>query len=325
MMAFETLINDILKSVDSVTVDFVKNGFQQIHYYWISTGLLASIFTLYVLLYLYQMKYQDLPITEGLSRLLKFLVVFVLVTDWEVFYTLIFRVFTDEPLVIASKLLPNQTSENAINQFFATGMQQGQALITNLPMSVKGIVIRVLSAILVFVATCLFFFYAIGLIIIAKFYLAVLLAIGPYFIIAHLFDATKGLTQAWTKACLNFCLVPIFVGAVMLLSTKLASNFLHPGTMLGAGPEDAMSFAQILGYLFCSIISLYLFKTVPEKAASLTASLAMAGAGRMMNHAKSHKDNVARSVRNARESFGRRQQALMRDVRQRNPVPKRGV
>lgn len=325
MMAFENLINDILHGVDTVTVDFVKNGFQQISYYWLSTGLLGSVFTVYTLLYLYQMKYQDLPISEGATRILKFCLVFVLVTDWEVFYTLIFRVFTDEPLAIAGKLLPNQTSENAINQFFATGMSQAAALMSNLPMSLKGVIIRILSGALVIVATCLFFLYAIGLIIISKFYLAVLLAIAPYFLLAQLFDATKGLTQTWIKSCLNYGLVPIFVGAIMLLATKLASNFLHPGAALGANPENLMSFEQMMGYLFCSIICLYLFKTVPEKAASLTASLAMAGAGKMLNHAKSQKDNVVRSVRNARQEASRRQYSLMRDVRQRNAAPKKGA
>lgn len=318
-------IADILTLVDNLTANFVKTAFEAITQNWLVGGLLDSLLTLYVLHFLYQMKYQDLPFSECISHLIKVCIVFTLCTNWNVFYLLIFNVATNEPLHIATLLVHGAPGEGVLSTTFAQGIEQAMLLLGNMPMSLKGSLCALFAAGLLIFATFLFTLFALSLLVLVKFYLAVYLALAPYFIMMSLFGSTRGLSESWVKACLNKALIPVFVGCILLLTTKLATFSLSADS--GFANNTSPDFVSVVLYVFSACISAYLLKTVPEKAASLTASLAMAGASQIARHAQnlSHAprevgSRLKQGVQGVKRDFQQRQQNLQQEIRQRAQV-----
>ncbi|STX39294.1 type IV secretion system protein [Legionella feeleii] len=320
-----TFINDILRIVDALTADFIKSGFEAIANNWLSSGLLTSILTLYVLYFLYQVQFYNTPPGDAITHLIKVCLVFLISTNWATFYVLIFNVATNEPIHIIKLLLAGKagSSDGSLNDTFTTGIAQAMSLLGHMPFSFKGVVCTILAAVLLLLGTFLFTMLALSLIVISKFYLAVMLALAPYFLTMFLFNGTKGLSESWVKSCLNNALIPVFVGCILLLTSLLAKACLHTGASVTATPKGP-DFAGVIIYFFASVLSAFLFKTIPEKAASLTASLAIAGAGRMSGYAQALSSNLtggaARAYKGfaaAKDNFSHRQQTMQQEIRQR--------
>lgn len=329
-LSLDNLINDILSVVDEITASFVEKGFQAITNHWIASGLLASILTLYVVYFLYQVKEDELPLSDAVKHLIKVSVVFVVATNWDVFYILFFNVFTNEPIEISNRLMGAYgQSDSSLNDIFVKGMKQCYYYISNMPRLPKGIVLSLLASIILFVATVLFTMVALMLIIIAKFYLSVYLAIAPYFLLAYLFNATKGLGESWLKACVNKALVPVFVGCVLVLTSTLASLCLGADVLEDTG-DNALDFTGVMTYLVASLVSLALFHAIPEKAASLTASLAIAKAGKIAsaaapyaNAAKNAASRMKKGASNAKKAFQSRNRQMHTEIQQRAETRKK--
>ncbi|MFJ1269993.1 type IV secretion system protein [Legionella lytica] len=328
-VAPETFINDIIHVVDSLTGELIQSGFKAIGSNWIMSGLMTSLLALYLIHFLYQVKWFNTPISDATRHIVKVCFTFLVATNWDVFYILVYQVATNEPLHVLKLLLAkegNAFSDGSLNDTFISGLRQTMNLLANMPLSFKGVVCCVLGAFLLLLGTFLFTILALSLIIISKFYLAVYLAIAPYFIVMFLFQGTKGLSESWVRSIVNTALVPVFVGSVLLLTTVLAHACLNTGASLGANTK-APDFMGVALYLFAAIVSAFLIKTIPEKAASITSSLAIAGAGRIANYAQnmgsktndvgSRMANAAQGVKN---NFAQRQDNLRQEIRRRAQI-----
>ena len=323
-LTLDTFINDVLHIVDDITATFIETSYRTVAGHWITSGLMTSVLTIYVVYFFYQVKFHDIPISEVTTHLIKLCVVFALATNWDIFYLLIYNVATNTPIEISNMLLSDQSGTNgSLNAIFANGMKKGFEMFLSMPFSLKGIVTCLLAGALMMVATCLFTLSAMSLIMISKFYLAILLALAPFFIVMHLFNGSKGLTESWMKAIINKALIPVFVGCVLMFTSTLAKVCLNLDGG-GADASKAPDFVGIVLYVLCGLLSLFLFKIIPEKTASLTSSLAVASAGRiakhaggLMNNANSVGARINQGVQSARGNFAQRQQALMSDVQNR--------
>ncbi len=294
-----TFIDDVLGIIDSLTSEFVKTGFETIANHWLSSGLFTSIFTLYILYFFYQAQLYSTPLAEVIVHLFKLVFVFMVATNWHIFYILIYNVATNEPLHILKILLPGKNGEGSLNETFITGIKQAVGLLMNMPFTFKGVICTVFAALVMIIGTLLFTLIGVALIMISKVYLAVYLALAPYFLFLFLFNSTKGLSESWIKACLNSALVPVFVGCILMVSTVLASACLGAGAM--DSESKAPDFIGIVIYIATALLSAFLMKHVPEKTASLTSSLAIAGAGRIADYAK----NLGSGAKNAASSVGK--------------------
>ena len=317
-------MDDILRIVDQVTAEFIQQGFEAIIGNWAASGLLASILSLYILYFLYQVQFYNAPLSDATLHLMKVCFVFMLSTNWPIFYLLIYNLATNEPLHILNVLLSGKGAlikQSALNDTFITGMKQAMGLMANMPHSIKGVVCAFVAAAVLILATFLFTLVALGIIVISKFYLSVYLAIAPYFLILFLFNGTKGLSESWVRSCLNYALVPVFVGCVLSLTTVLATSCFNLNELEHGKAPD---FLGIILFFASSLISAYLIKVAPEKAAALTSSLAMASASRIAQHTKQLTSPVQQAstamhhgLHSSKHAFVERQQRLQDEVRQR--------
>lgn len=101
-----------------------------------------------------------------------------------------------------------------------------------LPRGSLGPDILLLSALLLLLASA-------GVLAVAKVLLALLLGVGPLFIAAALFDATRGLAVGWARAAVSLALVPLFA----LLITVASLAFLEPMTVQMAAEAAGDTFS----------------------------------------------------------------------------------
>lgn len=99
----------------------------------------------------------------------------------------------------------------------------------------------------------------VGLLVTAKIALALLVAIGPIFVVMALFDGTRGLFTGWLKAVVMLSLAPLFAvlgGSIMLeLAVPVLANLSAvPGRI---DPQAAMAFF-LIGAVHCALMAMVL-------------------------------------------------------------------
>lgn len=101
----------------------------------------------------------------------------------------------------------------------------------------------------------LLLFNSLGVLLAAKIVLAILLSIGPVFIVLLLFDATRGLFEGWLRAALAFAFVPLLslLGLVVQL-VMLRPQMIQLMDLTGRGQLDFALPSAIL--LLCLIFTL---------------------------------------------------------------------
>ncbi|MBA4697723.1 MAG: type IV secretion system protein [Legionella sp.] len=318
----ENFINDLLNLVDTITGHFVQRGYQAITDDLKVSGLLSAIFLLYVVYQLVQVYYEQAAFSDTSKHLMKLFIVLALALNWDVFHRVIYNVVTNEPMHISKVLTTaygqgSGGSSASLNDVWAKGSALTVALIHNLPFSPRGLFLGILAALMVFVSTLFFTMIALCYLVMAKFFVAIYLAIAPYFILMFLFRGTQGLTQAWIQSLLNYMLVPVFVSVVLLLTMSLAVVLLDPMNAQGTGP----GFPGCLMYFVAGLLSAYITYLVPQKAAALTSSLSLGALSQAGSHARSllgHAGKGAQAVgggikqgtKNAVQQFKAREQRL---------------
>ena len=299
----ENFINELLNAVDTITGHFVQKGYQAIAHDFIVTGLLGAVFLLYVVYQLLQVYYENASFSDTTRHLFKVSLVFALSLNWDVFATVIYDVVTNEPMRI-SKILTTaygsgtSQSSASLNDGWVKGTEMALSLLVNTPLSLKGIVLGVLAALLVMMGTVLFTIIALGYLVMAKFFVAVYLSLAPIFIMLYLFRGTQGMTQSWVQSLLNYMMVPVFVSVVMLLTMSLAVVLLDPMTAQKTGP----TFPGCVMYFVTALLCAYITYLVPQKAAALTSTLSMGSLAQAGAHGKGVVDGAKSAAKGAQKA-----------------------
>lgn len=324
-ISIDTCIDDVLKITDTICQAFVGYGFQAITHHLATSTILNSIFAIYMFTYLYQVLYDDIPYAEGARHLSKFTVAFLLAMNWDIFHKYIYLLFTDYPLYI-SKILVDAFNQSdlgtlesvSLNDSFIAGMKFAKELLKQMTINPATIFLCLLSAICIGLTTIIFTVGGLGLVLMSKFFLSINLAIAPYFIFMYLFNGTRGLSQSWVQHCLNYGLIPVFVGIVLLLLLTIAKISLNGAV---ADSEGGPSFTGILVYVACSLSALVVLKNIRQYVGSLTSSMAQAALNRTAKSAAQSATNTITGgrerVQSAHKSYQQRQQKLHSEVRER--------
>ena len=83
----------------------------------------------------------------------------------------------------------------------------------------------VFAAVLVALAQFVLFIIAFGMYLLAKVALALVLAVGPAFILCAMFPATQRFAESWLGQAFNFALLNVLIAASIAMLTQFASDF----------------------------------------------------------------------------------------------------
>jgi type IV secretion system protein VirB6 len=209
----EDFIGELLERIDASGENFSERAFaalsQDIE------PLLRLLFILAVLFYGVQLFLGTSRIStaEIVGRLARILVIFILVSTWETFNSLVYNWLTTVPesagrAILAASATGVTEPTNGLSQIWKTANVAAAAFseqagyLSVLP-ALIGMIIMVFAGIFVAIA--------LGILILAKVLLWVLLSTAPIFITCMFFNATRNYALGWLNQSLLYAMIPLFV------------------------------------------------------------------------------------------------------------------
>ena len=226
-----------LRTVDCLTAETTATAFGRL---FGANGALAPALTILLTLYIAIFAFSlltgrsRLGISALTPRAITLGLVLTFATSWIAYQSVVWNLAVGAPDQIASVLTGSKGSATQIfadridtifNAIAEVATESGQSAQGAGSGAVSGsftpAIILWLGALLLLVAT-------VGVLVTARIALAIMLAIGPVFIILGLFSGTRGLTVGWLRGLVLIAITPLFVvvggGIVMELLVPIVSN-----------------------------------------------------------------------------------------------------
>ena len=179
--------------------------------------VLTIMLTLYVAFFAIQLVTgrSTLGVSALTPRMLRIGLVLTFVTSWIAYQAVFWNIFVDGPDWLAGVLTGDngsatQTFATKVDVVFAAVQQASQGQTDIETFSPAG---------MLWMGALLFMLGTVGLLVTARIALALLVALGPIFLVMALFDGTRGLFVGWLKGLTMMALTPLFAvlgGSIML-------------------------------------------------------------------------------------------------------------
>ncbi|KPL68624.1 type VI secretion protein [Erythrobacter sp. SG61-1L] len=248
-------ISASLRGVDCLAADMTQAAFGRL---FGSQGalvpVLTSLLTLFIIFFAFALitGRTQISIRALVPRIVTLGMVVTLATSWLAYQTLVWNVATGAPDQIAGILTGTKGSAtqvfgDKIDIVFtaiqdATGQGQDQA-----GGEAKKDVSTFSPEGMMWMGATLLLLGTVGVLVTTRIALAVLMAVGPVFVVLALFPATRGLFAGWLRAWVMMAVTPLFavVGGTMILELAIPiinSLLAVPGQL---DPRAAMAFFLI--------------------------------------------------------------------------------
>lgn len=321
-------IDSFLEIVDQITFSSVQRGFESIVFHPATQVTLYSVMCVYLMTFLMKVKYYGTPFSEITPMLGKMVFIFIVATNWMVFQTLIYNVFTVYPLELSAHLTNILSSsigagghDSSLGEVFYEGMRQVGLIFKSISVYPSSWIPCLFSGVLMFIGTCLFTGYAVYLLVMSKFFLTINLILAPYFLVMFLFNGTRGLSEGWIKECIYYGFTPVIVGLVLVFTMSIATAILFDGSSLAPA---APSFTRAILFGFFSLICFAMLVAIPHKFATTTASSSIPGVksvssqGKAIsNYAKNTKKNIGEVREKNQERRAQHRENMQRKINER--------
>jgi len=245
-----------------------------------NTALLATtleptvvvLATLYIMIwgYLQMTGRIDEPVAAGIRRIVLLAVVLGVALRLWLYNTAIVDTFFNAPSELAAAVVGANDPVSSIDAIWQQGgsvaeqlWDKGGVLSGDFGYYLAGALVWLLIG-----ALCVYTMFLIALSSIAC---AVLLAIGPLFVVMLLFDATRRYFEAWIAQLANYALITILTVLVAALLLRVVSSYASQTAARGS----ALLTVDALDMLLMSTLVLLLMRQIMPIAASLAGGIAL--------------------------------------------------
>jgi len=216
------------------------------------------------------------PVLTGAMRIARLVVVFgVGLRLWQ-YNTLLVDTFMDAPVQLAAQLAGAANPVATVDVLWDQGGTVA-ATLWDKGGVFNGDVGYYLAAVIVYLLMGAVCVYTLFLMALARVALAVLLAVGPLFIVLLLFDGTKRFFEAWVAQLANYALV----GVLAVLVASLLMTVVETYAVQTAAKGAAILTVDALDMLLVAGLVLLILRQVMPIAARLAGGVALASHGVM--------------------------------------------
>lgn len=248
------------------------------------SGVAYSMLMIYMMLWGWTMLRGMIsePITDGVTRIVRLSVIVGLALNVGRYATYISFFLWNTPDAMAS-IVANGYSHPENNVQFLDGLMSrlydlgngyyeaafaGSGLFPDLG--------KLAAAFLIWIAAVIATAYAAFLLALSKMALAILLGIGPIFVLFLIFEGTKRFFEAWLGQALNYVfLVILTAGAIKLMMTIIA----HYLDVAAGGAIATPTIEQALPAIVLCLISALVMMQIPSIASALGGGVAISTMG----------------------------------------------
>ena len=267
----EGILNQVDYSVSQFLCPVSQNaGFSQyIYSMWHFAAILAITFIGFNFLFGGQSTVRDMVMQ--LFKIVFILMVITVAADFQAVFYYISTVWPDE---ISTHILNaggsgTDSVNTKLDDFFKAGMDGGKKVL-NAEGWVKGIS-GIITFVLIFVVTLIFTAAALILTILSKIVVAIMLSLGPLFVIGLLFERTRGFFEGWFKALMSFALIPIILYSLLALVLALLDSQIALMDLASEGK----SLSILAPFIIMGVVGIALILQVQGIAAQIAGGIAM--------------------------------------------------
>lgn len=236
----------------------------------------VTLATIYVMLwgYMHLRGMIQEPILTGAVRIFAMVAILGVGIRLWLYHTLLTNTFYVAPSQLAASLVGSPNTVATLDTIWLDGaavadqfLAKGSLFSADFAFYVAGYLVYIIMGL-----TCLYTIFLIGL---AKVALAVLLALGPLFIIGLFFDTTKRFFEAWIAQLANYALITVLAVAVAALMLSALKKFAADTAALGAG----IRIADAVDMLLLAVLVFLVMRQVMPMAAGLASGIALSTQG----------------------------------------------
>ncbi len=216
----------------------------------------------------------DEPLVEGAVRILRLILVFGVGLHLWLYHSVIVELFYTAPTDLAARLVGAAQPVQTIDAIWERGAtvgsmlwDRGSLLAGDTGFYFAGVAVYVLMG---FVCV-----YTLFLIALSRIALAVLLALGPVFIVLTLFDGTRRFFDAWLQELANYGLVSM----ITILVDALMLDLLQAYAEQTAARGDALVTVDALNLTLAAALVLLVLRQVLPISARLAGGFALSTFG----------------------------------------------
>ena len=267
MAASDNVSDRILSNIDTATITYINGTFVNL---WGAISVsFRNILVLWIILYGLAI-WRGLvktPVQEFAWTMLKFAVIYGLISTWGLFSGIVVQFITNTPDAMAGVISGGNTGTTASH---AIGNVYIKAIaVADNAMSARGWFMPYLLGGLILLAATLMMIYALFLIALSKVALAVLVGLGPLFILMLMFKQTQKVFEAWLQQIINYMLIVILTVGVLGLMETIAAN------AVTAIPPDGISLGDVIPAAITFLITFLLLTQVMTIASALGGGIAL--------------------------------------------------
>lgn len=242
-----------------------------------NSGTITLLFTVYVMFlgYLFLNHDHRFGMYQIMRKMIVMLVVYGLVMRWDLYNTFIYNIFTNEPSNIAKIMIDSASGASitqALDGIYQAIVDAAMGFFGQINFSAAGIAFF-FYGILIFLIGMVMCVFALLLFIYAKMMMAIVIALGPIFILFYLFDTTKNLFGSWLQQLITIALVPIITSAILVLMLSV----IHVTLPSLNQPVENMQFYGIAPFLGLSLATAMLLSQVLKICSALGSGLTLDG------------------------------------------------
>ena len=244
---------------------------------------IVTLGTLYVMIwgYLHLTGRIEEPFATGLKRIITLAVVLGVTLKMWLYNTVIVDTFYNAPAQLAAAIIGASDPVETVDSIWEQGGAVADYLFNNGGF-LLGDLSYVLAGIIVWVLMGLLCVYTMFLIALSHIALAVLLALGPFFIAMLFFESTKRLFDAWLAQLTNYALITLLTILVAALLLQVVNNY---ATQTAARGTAILTVDAVNMVLISVLVFLFMRQVMPI-ASGLAGGVALNTMGAMSRAAE---------------------------------------
>ena len=214
------------------------------------------------------------PLVEGIRRIIVLGIVLGVALHLWLYNEVIVALLVQGPRDLAASLLGAPDPVGLIDTIWAKGGECADVLWTKGGVF-SGDVGFYLAGAAVWLIVGLLCLYCAFLLALSQVATAILLAIGPMFILAYLFERTRQLFEAWVSQLLNYGLISLLVALVASLLLQVIASYATQTASLGTD----LTTVDVLDLLLATGLVLLILRQVMPIAAGLARGVSLSTLG----------------------------------------------
>lgn len=240
---------------------------------------IGLMITLLIVLVGFKLMYSDgrFTVGDGVRRLTVALVIWILLTNWDLFALFFVDTLTEGPNALAASLTKALTGKEVdsyagLGDLYDDASAVSSHILSKVGLSMQGLGFLFFGLLYVLIAFGAILL-ALGFILIAKLGLAVLLIIAPVPIAFAMYGPTTGLFVGWLRSLIGLAFLPVMIVAALVFMLSIVGTTVDDA----ATGKVELTLEVLFGQMFLMGVGAFLFWHIMDIAKSIGGGLNISG------------------------------------------------